>query len=172
MNVHSGACSANHIKRSLINIKLMKHKFSVLFIILFVTVFNTYSCQINSSGKDQKKMAISKEMMSDSVKNFIIFKVNNMLPIGWGTKYNCKVLSNDEAFNDILNNEFILSVSVGSEERFKPLDIHFLKYDLAYIAEFMPAEKSEKPYAPAGTTGFIDKNGFIWLMTSLKVYKE
>jgi hypothetical protein len=97
----------------------------------------------------------------------VVVKINNYLPIGWGTKYNCRVIKSIKGNLTDIDSSFIMSASVGSENVFK--DIHLLKVGSNYFIEFVKSDKiSSTPYIPAGTTGLMDKKNFIWDITILK----
>jgi hypothetical protein len=97
----------------------------------------------------------------------VIVRINNYLPIGWGTKYNCRMIKSIKGQLTDIDSTFIMSASVGGESKFK--DIHQLKIGSRYFIEFVKSDRiSSTPYIPAGTTGLMDKKNFIWDITALK----
>ena len=146
--------------------KRKKHftTFIGLFIICVACSFQ------NKADEREQELIVTKK--NDTITEFIIFRIINTLPIGWGTNYKCRIESCSEGLNYISEDEFILSIAVGSEEKFKPVDIHSLSSDIHYRAEFVKAQRNEEPYVPAGTTGFQDSEGYIWLMKSISVHSD
>lgn len=102
-------------------------------------------------------------------------KITNTLPIGWGTKYKCEIISTEKGKMPEINRDnlpktdkgLIFSVSAGSEKLYK--DIHFLKVDEILVIMFVRTNiYNKEPYLQAGTTGFMDKQGMIWEIKSVK----
>ncbi|MBN2363458.1 hypothetical protein JXL83_04930 [candidate division WOR-3 bacterium] len=91
----------------------------------------------------------------------------NSLPIGWGTLYQCEIHKIIEGEQPDIDSVFTMSASVGGEHIYE--DVHFLSVGEIYLIKFVKTDiTSDKPYIPAGTTGFVDKNGFIWIITELQ----
>jgi len=94
-------------------------------------------------------------------------EISSMLPIGWGTKYRCRVEEIERGELRDLAGEITLAASVGSE-KLAP-DIHWLQVGGVYRMGFIETRRiSETPYLPAGTTGFMDSRRMIWDLVFLE----
>ena len=127
-------------------------------------------CTFFSIG--QTKVAL----MTDTL--ILKVKITNQLPIGWGTKYKCEILNIvkgtmpdiDRSNLPETDKGLIFSVSVGSEKLYK--NIHLLQIDEIFIIKFLKTNTYNKePYLQAGTNGFMDKQGMIWEINSIKKIK-
>jgi len=91
----------------------------------------------------------------------VLVKIKALLPIGWGTKYKCKILEIKEGILSGTDSSFLMSAATGSEKIYK--DILLLKANENYLIEFVKSkQKTEANFVPVGTTGFLDKAGVIW----------
>ena len=123
-----------------------------------VCTFNANAC-INFSKEEVSQK-------NDTLR--VIVKIKNCLPIGWGTKYNCQIVSILKGKLTNIDSTFIMSTSVGSENIFK--DIHLLEVGKNYYIEFLRSDrKSSTPYIPAGTTGFMNKKNILWDIIKLNI---
>lgn len=97
----------------------------------------------------------------------VLVRIKNILPIGWGTIYQCEIIEIRKGVLYDIDVNFVMSISAGSE--FINNKIHELIINETYLIEFKKTSvKSETTYIPAGTTGLMDNNGMIWNITSLK----
>ena len=97
----------------------------------------------------------------------LLLKVNNILPIGWGTKYSCDILEIKKGYLDTSQYSLIFSLAVGSENIIE--DFPTLKYGAERIITFSNSHRiTDKPYTPAGTTGFVTELGEIWEIVSIE----
>lgn len=87
-------------------------------------------------------------------------KIKNVLPIDWGTKYSCDVDEVKKGYLDSNQKTFIISVSIGSEQYLD--NIHLLEAETKLLITFInSSQTTDKPYIPAGTTGFLNEKGEI-----------
>lgn len=93
-------------------------------------------------------------------------RILNSLPIGWGTLYQCEIQKIIEGEASDIDSVFNMSASVGADDIYE--DIHFLSDGEVYLIKFVKTDKtSDESYIPAFTTGFMDKNGCIWIIIEL-----
>jgi hypothetical protein len=103
--------------------------------------------------------------MNDTLQ--VRIKIKNMIEIGWGTKYNCEILEIKNGELSGIGSTFIMSFAIGAERRFAATD-RLTENDTYLVAFTRSSERTDKPYIPAGTTGFLDKNGIIWYITKIR----
>ncbi|MFT5778167.1 MAG: hypothetical protein ACI837_001123 [Crocinitomicaceae bacterium] len=91
-------------------------------------------------------------------------EIEAIMPIGWGTKYRCKIISISSELLPEIDSTFTFSVSVGNKT-FNPA---LGKATLTFARTGQMAEHS---YIPSGTTGMINKYGEVWnLLSCLDFY--
>jgi hypothetical protein len=140
-----------------------------------------YSCDINNSQKkgadmqyidttfeieNRNEEIISEPKFNQNLSFQAEIKIINMVQIGWGTSYKCELVSILDGNIESLDSTFFMSASVGSERIYK--EILYLEVDENYIIDFFRSGESNLNSVPAGTTGFLDKHGTIWLISALK----
>ena len=97
----------------------------------------------------------------------LLLQINNILPIGWGTKYSCEIEEVKTGYLDSNLTTIIVSVSIGSEHLLE--NIHLLETDSELLITFVNSHKTtNQPYIPAGTTGFINEKGEIWEIVTIE----
>jgi hypothetical protein len=127
---------------------------SMLAILLMACSFAPIKPDSNNKEKNQKQAVTGDSLV-------VKVQILNSLPIGWGTKYSCKVIETIRGNPDAIDSTFILSASVGSENIYE--NIHMLNIGERFLLLFVKSDrKSTEPYIPAGTTGFMDKANIIW----------
>ena len=102
----------------------------------------------------------------------VIVKITSIIPINWGIEYGCEVTEIIGGRLIEIDSSFILSVSVGSDRIFNGID--YLELHESYTAWFVKSKvKTDKdePYLHAGTTGLLDKRGYVWDLISIKKMK-
>ena len=97
----------------------------------------------------------------------LLLQINNILPIGWGTKYTCDIKEVKKGYLDSNQETIIISLSVGNERFLENIDL--IETDSELLVTFVNSGRTtDKPYTPAGTTGFANELGEIWEIITIE----
>jgi len=145
-------------------LKLCLLLFCILIAIVFMSCRNSsaYTMALNSENQNANFVYYENDSL-DILK--LHLKVISDLGIGWGLTHTCEIISVDEGKLPEIDSNIVIYISVGS--KYYSYEDPVLRAGQEYIISFFRVSKNEKSYMPTVATGFMDKQGYIWLINSI-----
>jgi hypothetical protein len=147
----------------------MKSKKTIILSLFILFLSGTFSC-INASNDFRPQDTVNEKIrvsQEDGMQKLVLkVKVISNMAIGWGLTSKCRILSVEEGSLPKNDSTIIIYISVGN--RYYSYENPVLEPDKSYTITFFQYIKTEKTYLSAGTTGFMDTDGYVWLINTIE----